>query len=127
AQLAALDTEQGALKQAHEGFAGLLARQQMDQALKKFDESLLPHLGKMSDLARELVEQQTEQLAVTSKDAESKQSGSRWIIVSLLVLCVGVGAGLVLVVRGITSRLRQLTGEIASCARSVSEASTQIS
>jgi methyl-accepting chemotaxis protein len=127
AQLAALDSEQSALKQAHQGFMGLLARQQMDRALKAFDDSLLPHLGKMGGLARELVEQQTEQLAVISRNAESKQKSSRWIVVSLLALSVCVGAGLVIVVRGITGRLRQLTSEIASCAQGVSEATAQIS
>ena len=126
-QLAALDTEQTALKKTQEGFVAMLQKQQMDLALKAFDDALLPKLAKMSELARGLVEQQTAQLTVTSMGAEAKEAGSRWITVGLLVLCVAVGIGLVFVARGITSRLRELTSQIAGCARGVSDASGQIS
>jgi methyl-accepting chemotaxis protein len=126
-QLAALDTEQNALKKTQEGFVAMLQKQQMDQALKAFDEALLPKLAKMSDLARGLVSQQAEQLIVISKNAESNEAGSRWITIGLLGLCVAVGIGLVFVARGMTARLRQLTSQIAGCARGVSDASGQIS
>ena len=126
-QLAALDTEQNALKKTQEGFVAMLEKQQMDRALKEFDESLLPRLAKMSDLARGLVDQQTEQLTVTSKGAEAKEAGSRWVTAGLLVLCVAVGIGLVFVARGMTARLRDLTSQIAGCARGVADASGQIS
>ncbi len=125
-QLAALDTEQVALKTTQETFVTMLLKQQMDQALKVFDEALLPRLAKMSELARGLVSQQAEQLTVISKNAESKEAGSRWVTGGLLALCVAVGIGLVFVARGITARLRGLTGELANCARGVSEASGQI-
>ena len=127
AQLQALATEQDGLKKAQDGFVAMLQKQQMDQALKAFDESLLPKLAKMSDLARGLVDQQAEQLVVISKNAETKEAGSRWVTIGLLGLCVAVGIGLVFVARGITTRLRGLTGEIAGCAKGVSEASGQIS
>ncbi len=126
-QLAALDSEQSALQKTQESFVFMLQKQQMDQALKAFDESLLPRLAKMSDLARGLVDQQAEQLSVISRNAESKEGGSRWVTVGLLALCVAVGIGLVFVARGITARLRELTSQIAGCARGVSDASGQIS
>jgi methyl-accepting chemotaxis protein len=126
-QLVALDAEQNALKKMQDRFVTMLQKQQMDQALKTFDDALLPKLAKMSDLARGLVDQQAEQLTVISKNAESKEAGSRWVTVGLLSLCVAVGIGLVFVARGITARLRDLTSQIAGCARGVSEASSQIS
>lgn len=127
AQLAALDAEQTALQKAQEAFVAMLQRQQMDQALKAFDDTLLPKLARMSELAKGLVDQQAEQLAVISRNAEAKEGGSRWVTAGLLALCVAVGIGLVFVARGITARLRELTGEIAGCARGVSDASGQIS
>ena len=127
AQLAALDTEQKALQKAQEAFVVMLQKQKMDQALKTFDDTLLPKLAKMSELAKGLVDQQAEQLAVISRNAEAKEGGSRWVTVGLLALCAGVGIGLVFVARGITARLRDLTGQIAGCARGVSDASSQIS
>lgn len=127
AQLAALEAEQTALEKTQEGFVAMLQKQQMDQALKVFDETLLPKLAKMSELAKGLVDQQAEQLAVISRSAEAKEGGSRWVTIALLALCISVGVGVLFVGRGITSQLRQLTGQIAGCARGVSDASTQIS
>ncbi len=127
AQLAALDAESTALQKAQETFVGMLQKQQMDQALKAFDDTLLPKLARMSELAKGLVDQQAEQLAVISRNAEAKEGGSRWVTAGLLALCVAVGIGLVFVARGITARLRELTGQIADCARGVSDASGQIS
>jgi methyl-accepting chemotaxis protein len=126
-QLAAIEAGQNALQKTQEGFVAMLEKQQMDQALKTFDESLLPRLAKMSELARGLVDQQTEQLTVTSKSADAKEAGSRWVTIGLLALCVAVGIGLVFMARGMTARLRDLTSQIAGCARGVSDASGQIS
>ena len=126
-RLVALDSEQNALTTMQAGFISMLQKQQMDRAFKTFDDALLPKLAKMSDLARGLVEQQAEQLTVISKSAESKEAGSRWVTVGLLSLCVAVGIGLVFVARGVTARLRDLTSQIAGCARGVSDASGQIS
>ncbi|HLH38400.1 MAG TPA: methyl-accepting chemotaxis protein [Bryobacteraceae bacterium] len=126
-QLASVDQEQKALADMHQSFVDLLANQKMDQALKLFDESLLPHLGKLSELARGLVDQQAAQLAVISKTAGSMESGSRGITAVLLVISVAIGAGLMWFGRSLTSRLRNVTAQIAACAAGVSEASSQIS
>ncbi len=126
-QLRAIEGEQNALKQIHGAFVAMLEKQQMDQALKSFDETLLPRLARMSALARALVDQQAEQLTVISRNAVSKESSGRMVTLGLLALCVAVGVGLVFVARGITERLRAVTREIAGCAHGVSEASGQIS
>ncbi len=127
AQLKALSEEEEALQKTHEGFERQLAAQQMDQALKTFDDALLPHLGKMSDLTRELVAQQTAQLALTAQIASSKQATSRWITLSLLGLSLGVGMFVIFVVRRVSSDLRSYTQQLASSAHGVSEAAVQIS
>jgi methyl-accepting chemotaxis protein/methyl-accepting chemotaxis protein-1 (serine sensor receptor) len=126
-QLAAIEAEQNALKKTHDRFVEMLGKQQMDQALKSFDDAVLPRLAKMSELARGLVDQQAEQLAVISRSAAAKEGGGRMITWGLLALCVAVGIGLVFVARGITAQLRGLTRQVAGCARGVSEASVQIS
>src|SRR5579885_2982157 len=127
ANLAAIGEQQEALRKSHETFAGMLAKQQMDQALKLFDDVLLPTLGKMSELANGLVEQQAAQLDETSKLADAKERSSRWIAGSLLACCVAVGIWLMFVSRGITRGLRQVTAKLASCVRGVADASGQIS
>ena len=125
-QLASLDREFKDLQTAHEEFAKLLARQQMDAALKRFDGSLLPRLAKLSSVAQGLVEQQAQQLAETARGAASTESSSRWITLSLLAVSSFVGIGLMFVVRQITARLRTLTKELAQSAAGVSQASEQI-
>ena len=126
AQLAALEKEEDALRKAHEAFVSQLAQQQMDLALRTFDESLLPHLDKVSGLARQLVDQQTKQLAATSEGASAKQAGSRMATLAVLALSVFVCAGLILLMRSITGQLRHLTRQLASSARDVSKAAGQI-
>ncbi len=127
ASLAAIAEQQEALKKSHETFVNMLARQQMDQALKLFDDVLVPRLTKMSDLAGKLGEQQAAQLEVTSRTADARETSSRWIAVSLLGLGVAAGIWLMFISRGITRSLRHVTTQIAACARGVSEASGQIS
>jgi methyl-accepting chemotaxis protein len=126
-QLAALNAEETALQQTNQSFTQMIAKQQMDQALTLFDGSLLPHLGKMSDMASALVAHETEQLAIISNNAAARESSSRWITVGLLGLCVGVGVGLLWFSRTLTLKLRNVTAQLAECARGVSEASSQIS
>lgn len=126
-QLTSIDQEQKTLSETHQAFVDFLAKQKMDQALKLFDESLLPHLGKMSDLARGLVDQQTSQLAVIAQSATGAETSSRWITAILLAISVAVGAALMFFARSITRRLRGVTQQLASCAAGVSDASGQIS
>lgn len=126
-QLASIGEEQKALAATHQQFVDFLAKQKMDLALKLFDDSLVPHLGKMSDLARGLVGQQTAQLTVIAKTATGAEGSSRWITILLLLISAGVGGGLMWFARGITTRLRNVTAQIAACASGVTDASGQIS
>ncbi len=127
AQLAALHEEQTQLQKTQDSFVKLLARQQMDQALKVFDSSLLPHLAKMSELSKGLVNQQAAQLAETKKNASATEAQSRWITMALLALAIAASVWVGFVVRGITHVLRGLTKQLAQAAGGVSEASSQIS
>jgi methyl-accepting chemotaxis protein len=127
AELESLKSEYAGVKSAHQNLLQMLANQQMDQALKSFDETLLPKLNQMSASAKKLVDGQGEQLAAVAQGAESTKSGSRWITLFLIMLSAAVGVGVILLVRGITSLLRKLTWQMASCAEQVSDASGQIS
>ena len=51
-ELEDLKNEYASIKTAHEGLLQMLASQQMDQALKSFDEVLLPKLNQMSASAK---------------------------------------------------------------------------
>src|SRR3954453_8660236 len=126
-ELEGLKNEYASIKTAHEGLLQMLASQQMDQALKSFDEVLLPKLNQMSASAKKLVDGQGEQLAAVGKGAKSTKSGSRWITLFLIALSAAVGVGVILLVRAITRLLRKLTWQMASCAEQVSDASGQIS
>ena len=125
-QLEALDRDLSDLATAHQDFVVLLEKQQMDVALKRFDDSLLPRLAKVGTVAQGLVEQQAAVLSVTASNAAASQVSSRWITIGLLGLAISVSVVLSFVVRAITKRLRSLTQELAQCSRGVSDASGQI-
>lgn len=127
AELEELQSQYAFVKTAHENLLQMLANQQMDQALKSFDETLLPKLNQMSAAAKKLVQQQSDQLAAVAQGAESTKSSSRWITLFLIALSAGVGLAVIMTVRVITRTLRRLTWQMASCAEQVSDASSQIS
>ena len=126
-ELEALQNEYASIKTSHQSLLQMLDKQQMDQALKSFDETLLPKLNEMSASAKKLVDGQGEQLAAVAQGAESTKSSSRWITLFLITLSAAVGVGVILLVRSITHTLRRLTWQMESCAVQVSDASSQIS
>ena len=127
AELEAVQNQYASIKTANQGFLQMLEKQQMDQALKAFDETLLPKLNEMSASAKKLVDGQGEQLAAVANSAESTKTSSRWITLILILLSSAVGVGVILLVRSITHTLRHLTWQMESCAEQVSDASGQIS
>ncbi|MBZ5601465.1 MAG: MCP four helix bundle domain-containing protein [Acidobacteriia bacterium] len=126
-QLVAINEQREAIEKSHAEFEQMLGRGQMDQALKLFDDTLVPGLSRMSDLASGLVAQEGSQFEATEKNAGTRESGSRSITVALVGLSMAVGGWLMWISRGITLRLRGVTAQVASCARGVSAASGQIS
>jgi methyl-accepting chemotaxis protein/methyl-accepting chemotaxis protein-1 (serine sensor receptor) len=126
-ELENVQNDYASIKTAHQNLLQMLTNQQMDLALKSFDETLLPKLIQMSASAKKLVDGQGEQLAAVAHGAETTKSSSRWITLFLIAISAAVGVGVILLVRAITSTLRRLTWQMASCAEQVSDASTQIS
>ncbi len=127
AELEALQNQYASIKTSHQTLLQMLDKQQMDLALKSFDDTLLPKLIEMSASAKKLVDGQGEQLAAVAQGAESTKAGSRWITLLLIALSAAVGVGVILLVRSITHTLRRLTWQMESCAEQVSDASSQIS
>jgi methyl-accepting chemotaxis protein/methyl-accepting chemotaxis protein-1 (serine sensor receptor) len=126
-ELEAIRSEHEFLKRGHAEMIAMLEREQMDAALKHFDETLLPHLNTLSTHAKQLVDGQGKQLAAVAARAERVKAQSQWTILLLIGVSIGVGCGVMLVVRQSTSRLRDITAQISSSSDEVSLAAGQIS
>lgn len=122
-----LAAELDSLKRNHQQFSGMLSRQQMDMALKAFDETLLPALNRMSEAAKRLVEEHSQELTAVAQSAESRKALSRWATIGLLVLGIIAGVAIVISIRRSTAMLRGVTAQMAQCGEEVSSASHQIS
>lgn len=126
-QIRMLDEKASAVRSIHSEFLQLLASQQIDIALKLFDERLTPALRDMNRAATALVDQQEKQLASVGESAAARQSHARWLMLMLFAVSIPVGVGVVIVIRKASATLRKLSGELSGTAREVSEASRQIS
>jgi methyl-accepting chemotaxis protein/methyl-accepting chemotaxis protein-1 (serine sensor receptor) len=108
-------------------FIHMLAGDQMDQALAKFDSDVLPQLGRMGEMARALVSDQESELQARSDSADRTQTRSLWIVILAALACAASCLAMFGVVRKITARLRTMTSDLARCATGVSAAAVQIS
>jgi methyl-accepting chemotaxis protein len=111
---------------AHRNFVTLMSNQQMDLALKLFDEAIASQLLTLNQEARSLITAQEKELAAIGDTARASSSQTLWLMSAVLALVLPVGAAVVLVVQRATRSLRSLTGEIAVAATEVAEASRQI-
>ena len=126
AQLAALDQACDELQAAHDEFAKQMTRQSKEDALKRFEGTLLPHHAKLSALAGNLADLQSQQLAEAARHATRAEANSLWILLLLLGVIAALGIALLQSLRGMTARLRSLTKELAECSSGVSDASEQM-
>src|SRR5260370_25945411 len=104
-----LRSEYDTVRKAHADLLGMLSRQQMDLALKAFDETLAPRLAAMSTRSKSLVEQQVGQLATTSENAKRQEAVSKWMVLVLICLCAVAGAIAIAVVKGSSMKIQLLT------------------
>jgi methyl-accepting chemotaxis protein/methyl-accepting chemotaxis protein-1 (serine sensor receptor) len=125
--LEVLETELESVKRNHQQFSAMLSRQEMDSGLKAFDEILLPSLNRMSGASKRLVDEHSSALSSVAQSAQSRKAFSRWVTVSLLVLGITAGFGIVISIRRSTAMLRGVTAQMAQCGEQVSSASHQIS
>jgi methyl-accepting chemotaxis protein len=116
----------GQIEGAHRNLLSMLSNQQIDLALKTFEESTLPKLMEMNRVSKHLVTEQGEQLETLAGVAERRKAGTVWVILVLSGISAAAAVSLILVVRGMSGKLRDLTGRLASCADEVSDASSRI-
>jgi len=126
-ELRELETLYASVDQAQREFQQQLSAQQLDVALKTFDEQVAPRIRRLSEKSHELVTQEEKRLAEAAVISESRSAQSSWVMLLLCALSVPVTAFVFITVRRITALLRGLTGEISRCATEVSGASEQIS
>jgi methyl-accepting chemotaxis protein len=110
----------------HQEFLTLLANQQIDAALKLFDERLAPSLQDMVTSAGQLVDLEEKNLAALGSSAESRRASTWWLLITLCAIAVTVGLAVFYVIRQVSGRLRELSRRISGVATEVSEASRQI-
>jgi methyl-accepting chemotaxis protein len=128
-----LDRQCAQLLQSHEELRQAMAGQQMDVALGIFTHKLQPRLDEIGAQASNLVEDQNRDLAAASREAAAKSAWSNWITITLTLLALCVGGGVLAIVmkanralRGLSSNLAQSAGQVASAASQVSSASQSL-
>jgi methyl-accepting chemotaxis protein/methyl-accepting chemotaxis protein-1 (serine sensor receptor) len=81
----------------------------------------------VSEATTQLLQVQKETQAESAQSAAGTISSNRWIAFVLIGVCLLVGAGVVIIVRQISSALGQLAAEMADGADQVSAAASQVS
>ena len=115
------------LQQAHRELISLLSAQQMDAALKAFDERVLPRVVDVSAAGASLVEQENAALARASGSAESRAAGSFWISFALLAVLAAVSVAVLLTVFRASGVLARMAGGMSESATRVASAASQVS
>jgi methyl-accepting chemotaxis protein/methyl-accepting chemotaxis protein-1 (serine sensor receptor) len=85
-----------------------------------------PLVETMDKAAKQLAVQQQGLLAASSREARERVSGSRVLAYVLIALCLLVGGGVYLIVRGVNRVLRQFASEMATVSSQVTEAAHQL-
>jgi methyl-accepting chemotaxis protein/methyl-accepting chemotaxis protein-1 (serine sensor receptor) len=122
-----LETLYGSVDSGQREFLQQLSAQQIDVALKTFDEQVAPRIRRLGEKSRGLVADEEKRLAEAAVVSDARGSQSTWIMLVVFGLAIPVSVVVLVTVRRITTVLRGLTGEISRCATEVSGASTQIS
>jgi len=75
----------------------------------------------------QLRQEQKTRVMEAAAEAGTTTSRSRWVAVSLLVLCLGVAGVMLWIIRSVSSALRRLAGEMGEGTRQVASAAAQVS
>src|ERR1039457_1084853 len=87
---------------------------------------IYPLVESMDKAAKQLAVQQQELLAVSSREAHARVSGSRVVVYVLIALCLLAGGGGDWIVRGVSRVWRQFAGEMAAMSGQVTDAAPQL-
>ena len=126
-QLRGLEQQALLVTQAHEELGRAMANQQMDAALVIFSQKVQPGLEEIRRQADSLVDRVNRDLAAASAATAAKASRSTEITVTLLLVGLAVGAGVLWLVRGAGRSLKLLAARMSESAERVSGAASQVS
>lgn len=111
----------------HRELRSMMEQQKMDQAIALLNEKLLPKLTALNESSKRLAHFQNQQLEQLSKSASTTTSASIWIMVILNIVAFAVGTVVFLVVRKLTSTLRDTVAELANSAQQLKNTSHEVS
>ena len=123
----ALDQQAVLVQQAHSELSQNVVNQQMDTGMVVFAQKVVPRLEEIGKQASALVDQQTRDLAQASAASAAKASSTTLMTISLLLVGLGAGCGVLWLVRKVNQSLRVLAAHMLEKAENVSEAAAQVS
>lgn len=112
--------------QAHEELIQDVDKQQFDQAQKVADQKVMPRAEAVTSELSQLVQSETVLLQTASDDAKSKATSGEWTVVVLTLVSMFAGAGVIVIVRRINSKLRDLARSMSRDAEQVTLSSNQV-
>lgn len=121
-----LSQEVATVGRAYQQMTSAMDAQQFEVAQKTFDETLYPLLTEINKKASALLEDQQQSLARIADTAEADGSISRWLGIIFVLISLGVGAGVLVIVRNAVAKLREFAGEVATGAMQVTHAAEQV-
>jgi methyl-accepting chemotaxis protein len=127
ARLQSLDQQASLVAQAHEELRQAIASQQMDTGMVIFAQKVQPSLEEIGRQAASLVEQQIRDLASASAASSAKSARSTMATIALLLISLGVGAGVLWIVRHAGAALKDLAARMSESAERVSGAASKVS
>jgi methyl-accepting chemotaxis protein len=127
ARLQSLEQQSSLVSQAHEDLRQAMANQQMDAGLIIFAQKVQPSLEEIRRQAASLVEQQTRDLASASAVSSAKSARSTVVTIALLLISLGVGVGVLWLVRHAGAALKDLAARMSESAERVSGAASMVS
>ncbi len=126
-RLQSLEQQASLVAQAHEELRQAMAGQQMDAAMVIFAQKVQPSLEEIGRQTASLVEQQTRDLASVSANSTAKSARSITFNIAMLLIGLGVGAGVLWLVRHAGASLKDLAARMSDSAERVSGAASLVS
>lgn len=114
-------------RQQHSELRTLMEQQKMDQAIALLNEKLLPSLQVISETSKKLAESQGQAMEQLKASAATTATASFWIILTLNIVALVIGAAVFWMVKGLTSSLRSAVTELSQSAQQLGTTSLEVS